>query len=208
MYVPRFTGMDSDLLDVERVEILKGPQGTLFGRNAAGGAIDVITKRPATPPAFSCRQAMPTTTLYSLRTALKGRSPNDSGSVRGRLSYSGRQGDGYVDAIGFSRDAFDTDRHSARGQLEIDLGESTLLRLSGDYTSVREGMWGMESSGQAIAQKHPTIPIARTPGAFDETFNLNGYQRADVWGGSGSRRARFRRRDVHLADRRARRRAR
>ena len=126
---------------------------------------------------------MPTTTLYSLRTALNG-GLNDSGSVRGRLSYSGRQGDGYVDAIGFARDAFDTDRHSARGQLEIDLGESTLLRLSGDYTSVREGMWGMESSGQAIAQKHPTIPIARTPGAFDETFNLNGYQRADVWGGS------------------------
>ena len=183
IYVPRFTGMDSDLLDVERVEILKGPQGTLFGRNAAGGAINVITKRPTDAAAFLLQAGYANYNTYSLRSSLSG-GLNDSGSLRGRLSYSGRQGDGYVDAVGFARDAFDTDRHSARGQLEVDLGERTLLRLSGDYTSLREGMWGMESSGQAIAQKHPTIPIARTPGAFDETFNLNGYQRADVWGGS------------------------
>lgn len=47
VYLARTVGANTNLLDVERIEILKGPQGTLFGRNTIGGAISVITRDPA-----------------------------------------------------------------------------------------------------------------------------------------------------------------
>jgi iron complex outermembrane receptor protein len=47
VYLARTIGANANLLDVERVEILKGPQGTLFGRNTIGGAISVVTRDPA-----------------------------------------------------------------------------------------------------------------------------------------------------------------
>lgn len=46
VYLARTVGANANLMDVERVEILKGPQGTLFGRNTIGGAINVVTSRP------------------------------------------------------------------------------------------------------------------------------------------------------------------
>ncbi|MCZ8135650.1 MAG: TonB-dependent receptor [Porphyrobacter sp.] len=46
IYLGRVSGLGLELADVERIEVLRGPQGTLFGRNAVGGAISVVSKRP------------------------------------------------------------------------------------------------------------------------------------------------------------------
>jgi iron complex outermembrane receptor protein len=48
VYIPRLSGAFLQLSDVSRVDVLKGPQGTLFGRNSSGGLVDIITKTPST----------------------------------------------------------------------------------------------------------------------------------------------------------------
>jgi len=53
VYVGRTQGLGGELLDIERMEVLKGPQGTLFGRNAAGGALNVISRKPSGEASFS-----------------------------------------------------------------------------------------------------------------------------------------------------------
>src|SRR5262245_36724267 len=53
VYLARTIGANQSLLDVDRIEILKGPQGTLFGRNTIGGAISIVTHTPGDKPRLS-----------------------------------------------------------------------------------------------------------------------------------------------------------
>ena len=91
----RVTGLGHDQIDVERIEILRGPQGTLFGRNSLAGTVNIITRDPGQDPSVSARVAAGEHGLgkYVL-SAETGQMLDDS--LRARLTVSTRDYDGHV----------------------------------------------------------------------------------------------------------------
>ena len=96
--IARSTGLIFDMTDLERIEVLRGPQGTLYGRNTTGGAVNLITERPADK--FEIRQ------MFSYgrfdyaqsRTTLNTGELGDSG-IRFKFNYTHKRRDGYVDNL-------------------------------------------------------------------------------------------------------------
>ena len=67
VYMARVNYVDLDVMDLERIEVLRGPQGTLFGKNTIGGAVNVVSKRPGMniPPLQKSRQAVTTGSMLA-----------------------------------------------------------------------------------------------------------------------------------------------
>ncbi len=91
----RVTGLGHDQIDVERIEVLRGPQGTLFGRNSLAGTVNIITRDASPEAGLSVRAAVGEYGLgkYVL-SAETGQMMNDS--LRARLTVSTRSYDGHV----------------------------------------------------------------------------------------------------------------
>ena len=130
IYVGRISGAAFDVFDMERVEVLRGPQGTLFGRNTSGGAVNFVPKRPEQE--FYAGADL----SYGNYDSLEGRLVLNGGftdTVAGRLSVSHREHSGYSENITTGAELDDEDNWSARGQLLFTPGDATRLLLGYDY---------------------------------------------------------------------------
>lgn len=121
----------SDITDVERVEVLKGPQGTLFGRNASGGLINIMTKDPTHDPEGRIKVGYGN---YDTRTTSGYGSTGLSENVAANLSFSvSDQGKGWGKNQFNGKDVNATDKGNVRSKLLWDIDDSTSLLLSADY---------------------------------------------------------------------------
>jgi iron complex outermembrane receptor protein len=96
----RSTGAVLDLLDLERVEVLRGPQGTLFGKNAAGGAIRMVSRKPTGDGPGFIEGTYGKYNRIDFRGAFETTLVQDK--VFGRFSFSSKKRDGYVDVLDFA----------------------------------------------------------------------------------------------------------
>ncbi len=135
IYMARSVGAVIELLDVERVEVLRGPQGTLFGRNAMGGAVSLHSRRPGEVPHRSVRATFGNDRMANVTTALSGRLA-DRLSAGASVSY--RRRDGYVTRIHDGLDMGDDNARATRVSLAWRPRDGVEVFAAADYTRQRE----------------------------------------------------------------------
>ena len=141
VYVARSLGAVIDVLDIERIEVLRGPQGTLFGRNTTGGAINIITRPPGNALAGRMDVKIGSDERRDVR--LVGNLPI-SGNLAAKISLAKLAQDGYVERSADGVSLGDDDTFTGRLRLYWDLGEKLSLDFSADLTRDRENGPPME----------------------------------------------------------------
>ncbi|MCW8875884.1 MAG: TonB-dependent receptor [Kangiellaceae bacterium] len=170
VYVGRGGASQANFNDVERVEILKGPQGTLFGRNAAAGALHVITKKPEKGTSGSVGLSAGD---YGLKQVNGMFNTEMSDDVYFRMSVSSVQRDGYIPQVNGGEDLGNVDNQSLRAALLWDYSDSTevLFRLDFDTTS---------QDAPITAGINPAISPADPFGAV--ATDIDSLEERDLWG--------------------------
>lgn len=173
VYYPRPSSIVGSMTDLERVEVLRGPQGTLFGRNASMGALNIVTKNPTNEHegriAFGYGDYDEKRVSGHINSAL-------SETAAARLSFQASQRDGYGENTytdqGSRGRVGDWDDLSVRGKLLLTPGATTDILLTADYSRVRnegavtEFVGGTAPTG-ALRRVAGILPTGQLPEAGD-----------------------------------------
>ncbi len=137
VYRPRNGVSFGDLGELERIEVLKGPQGTLFGKNTSAGVINVVSKRPSFD--FGSQVEVTAGDYGDLGGSASITGPIAGDTVAGRLYVAARERDGFLDVETgagprTADEDFDRSYYTVRGQLLIEPSSAFDVRIVADYT--------------------------------------------------------------------------
>ncbi len=132
VYIGRSGGSTSDLYDLDRIEVLRGPQGTLYGRNVTGGAISIYSKKPSEEFESKVGVTVGDYDLTVLRAYVNGPL---SDNLAGKVTVSKSDRDGYAKNVTNGQDLDNADNFGARGQLMWSASDATEVLFSLDYST-------------------------------------------------------------------------
>ncbi len=135
VYRSRTAAQIGDLPDVQRIEVLRGPQSTLFGKNASAGVISIVTREPRFNFGGSAEVS------YGNDDAIVAKGYVTGGltdTIAASLAAGINRRDGYVTDLGYNGDANTRNRWFARAQLLFEPSDALKVRLIGDYDKIDE----------------------------------------------------------------------
>ncbi|SNS78705.1 iron complex outermembrane recepter protein [Sphingomonas laterariae] len=135
VYYGRVGTSQFDLVDLDRIEVLRGPQGTLFGKNTTAGAINISSRLPSFTPEFSGELSLGDRGYHQVRGSAS--APLIDDKLAFRLSIADTHRDGFLDNVRTGRKAQDYDNFSVRGQLLATPTEALSIRLIADFSRQR-----------------------------------------------------------------------
>lgn len=145
VYCGRGKCMESAFLDIERIEVARGPQGALFGKSTIAGAITAISARPTDE--FEAEVRVGAELEYGGYTATGILSGALSDTVRARLAVKSSDLDGYTDNLAIGGEDGDKKVNTARLGLEWDVGEDSSL-----YLKLETGKWEMDGRNNQLVR--------------------------------------------------------
>lgn len=176
-YIGRPAGGSAVFYDIDRIEVLRGPQGTLYGRNATGGVVNVISEEPQDEFAGHVGASYGSRSLFEGRGMIN--APITEG-VAARISAVYTEEDGYVDNVSTvpgTSDAFGSDGDlTVRAQLALGDAETTQLLLYGLYSDLNGSGVAVHFLERNIGGAPPVQALLRTLPAVDRdvlTINNN-----------------------------------
>lgn len=135
VYRSRSAAQISDLPNLQRVEVLRGPQSTLFGKNASAGVISIVTRKPQFETQGSIEATAGNFNAFRMKGDLTGPlSDTVAYSLAGNINTR----DGYADDIATGEETNERNRWGVRGELLFTPSETLELRLIGDYDKIDE----------------------------------------------------------------------
>jgi iron complex outermembrane receptor protein len=178
-YVTDARGTIFDLNNIERVEVLKGPQGTLFGRNAVGGLVQIVTKTPTDSSIFEAKAG------YGNYNSVTGDLYAATGIAHGiaaDIAVAGRyQGHGYGKNLTTGRDTLRTNSVAVRSKWVFTLSDAIKQTVTGEYTKYQSSI-GVARKPAPGAFGFGGYQTPATAGFHDITSNFDPLGRYRSWG--------------------------
>lgn len=162
VYIAARTAQVFDIFDLERVEVLRGPQGTLYGKNSIGGSINFVTKKPTADTSLRFRQSFGNYGIFDSAGLISGAI---SDNLFGKVSFSRRKHDGFLTNVlkptaqyespDYNQSQGERDNFALRGQFVYMPSEDMEVVISFDRASDNNGATNREPLGRVVDTANP-----------------------------------------------------